>query len=393
MQNLYKFTCLALARSAVLRRAHQGGPGPSAWISPLFSPSHTQPVCGQCPDYVQGDGGGLSRSRRLWAVAVPRMERGRLLAGLARRQQGGEASGQPRCLGAAPSPGSLSPVLVSSSCPIYILVHHQALPSPKQSLLAAKSCGCLGLQSPLSPPEHCWPHRGGDGGLEGGQYFVFPMTTADWAKVGGQESPGHRCPASCAALPPRLAADRRFKGKKTCFDSSHVPSAALPPGRSGLCRRLAALFGGCKLGVRTGGGCSATCWGAGPCSRPLCSPRCLSAGAQRGSATSSSSVPRVLRAEGKPCPVFAFLASLQLHQRKKKKKWVGQLETTPKSCDVSQSICCLGGEAGSSALRSAVFVFLARTPPGPPVSSRGARCERAEVCELHQARQQNKEHM
>lgn len=229
MQNLYKFTCLALARSAVLRRARQGGPGPSAWISPLFSPSHTQPVCGQCPDYVQGDGGGLSRSRRLWAVAVPRMERGRLLAGLARRQQGGEASGQPRCLGAAPSPGSLSPVLVSSSCPIYILVHHQALPSPKQSLLAAKSCGCLGLQSPLSPPEHCWPHRGGDGGLEGGQYFVFPMTTADWAKVGGQESPGHRCPASCAALPPRLAADRRFKGKKTCFDSSHVPSAALPP--------------------------------------------------------------------------------------------------------------------------------------------------------------------
>lgn len=173
-----------------------------------------------------------------------------------------------------PSPGS-------SSCPICFLTHHQALPSPKQSLTAAKSCGCLSLQSPSEPPEHCWPHRGGDGESEGGQYFVFPITTADWAKAGGQESPGHRCPASCAALPPRVAADHRFKGKKTCFDSSHVPSAALP-GRGGLLGRLAALFGGCKLGVRTRGGSSATCWGAGLCSHPLCSPCCLSAGAQQG---------------------------------------------------------------------------------------------------------------
>lgn len=64
------------------------------------------------------------------------------------------------------------------------------------------------------------------------------------------------------------------------------------------------------------------------------------------------------------------------------KKWVGQLETTQKTCGASQSICFLGGDLGSLALWNAVFVFRARTLPILMVNSCGDKFERVEVCEF-----------
>lgn len=98
-----------------------------------------------------------------------------------------------------PSPGVLL-------LPICTLIHHQALPSPKQSLVAAKSCGCLSLQSPSEPPEHCWPHRGGDGGSGGGAIFCFPHYNCRLGQGGRAGEPWALLPCFlCCSASPRCS--------------------------------------------------------------------------------------------------------------------------------------------------------------------------------------------
>lgn len=61
-------------------------------------------------------------------------------------------------------------------------------------------------------------------------------------------------------------------------------------------------------------------------------------------------------------PLQCLLFSLYFSFRK---KWVGQLETTQKTCGTLQSICFLGGELGSFALQNAVFVFVSEDTANP----------------------------
>lgn len=154
-------------------------------------------------------------------------------------------------------------------------------PAPSRASLLPKAADASAYRAPASPRSTAGPIGVGMGNRRGGNILFSPLQL-----LTGPKQEGRRALGTAALLPvplclPALQPITVLRGKKhvliqvTCR-APRSPVAVVCSGASLLC--LAAA----NLGSGPGGGSSATCWGAGLCSHPLCSPCCLSAGAQQG---------------------------------------------------------------------------------------------------------------
>lgn len=205
----------------------------------------------------------------------------------------------------------------------------------------------------------------------------------------GKESSGHRYPAAVPLVSLYLGRSRSFNRKTPRFDSSCarcVPHRRLPVVcTAGWLLGWVAANPVSRVGRKEGDLSPAACVRSGLCRRgrawgrvaqpaavvfplPLCKGTAgFSVSGGQGAGPSRELKAQAGRtANALQCLLFSLYFSFM-------KKWVGQLETTQKTCGASQGICFLGGERGSSALQSAVFVFRARTLPIPMINSCGGK--------------------